>query len=238
VDQLLIFLTAIALLDSLNPTAISLQIFLLSRPNPIPLTIAFIVGVFLAYWGGGLAIALGFSRILHVFLNRFPWDIFANAIHSIQFLLGVVLLVVAYRMKVTSYQTKTPNLKSSLTPLRTLGIGIIATVSDLPTALPYIAAIERIIQSQANLLQIIGLLVFYNLIFVLPLLILLGIYVRLKSQAAAFMEKMSRYFFQIAPKLLKIFLLGLGVFLIAESIRYWLGYTAFQGFGQLGGIHL
>jgi cytochrome c biogenesis protein CcdA len=221
VSQLLIFITAIAILDSLNPTAISMQVVLLSTRNPIPRTLTFILGVFLTYWVGGLAIALGIGRIISDFLSRFRWDDFADVLYPVQFILGIILLIVAYRMKTTPYEPKNLDRHKSLTPLSTLGIGIIATASDLPTALPYLAAIERILKAQVDLSMLMGLLVFYNLIFILPLLLLLGIYIHLKSKAMKLMEKINRQFCRIAPKLIKGLLIVIGIFLIAESTRYW-----------------
>jgi cytochrome c biogenesis protein CcdA len=219
-SQLLIFITAIAILDSLNPTAISIQVILLSTRNAIPRTLAFILGVFLAYWVGGVAIALGLGQVISNFLSRFRWNDFADILYLVQFILGIILLTVAYRMKTTPYEPKSLDRNKSLTPFSAMGIGIIATASDLPTALPYLAAIERILKAQVDFSTLMGLLIFYNLVFILPLLILLGIYICLKSKAMKLMEKINWQFCRLAPKLIKGLLIIIGVFLIAESTRY------------------
>jgi Sap, sulfolipid-1-addressing protein len=57
-------LIAIAALDSLNPTAIALQVYLLSTPRPVPRSIAFIVGIFSAYWTSGLLVTLGLDNLI------------------------------------------------------------------------------------------------------------------------------------------------------------------------------
>jgi hypothetical protein len=61
---LLASLVAIAALDSLNPTAITLQIYLLSTPQPIGRSIAFILGVFLTYCTGALWDFLGLIKLV------------------------------------------------------------------------------------------------------------------------------------------------------------------------------
>jgi cytochrome c biogenesis protein CcdA len=58
-------------------------------------------------------------------------------------------------------------------------LGATVTVMELPTALPYFAAIALLINLQLSVPQWLPLLVFYNIIFILPPLLLLGIRVGL-----------------------------------------------------------
>ncbi|BAU13654.1 hypothetical protein LEP3755_41940 [Leptolyngbya sp. NIES-3755] len=68
--ELLGTLAAIALLDSINPNAMTVQIYLLSTPKPIPRSIAFIFGDFLAAWLSGMLIALGVMQFVSNFSDR------------------------------------------------------------------------------------------------------------------------------------------------------------------------
>jgi len=50
-----------AALDSINPNAMAVQIYLLSTPSPVVRSIAFIVGDFAAAWVAGL-ISIGNNK--------------------------------------------------------------------------------------------------------------------------------------------------------------------------------
>ncbi|MGG6268661.1 GAP family protein [Leptolyngbya sp. AN03gr2] len=68
--ELLGTLAAIALLDSINPNAMAVQIYLLTTPRPIPRSIAFIFGDFLAAWIAGMLIALDIMQFISNFSDR------------------------------------------------------------------------------------------------------------------------------------------------------------------------
>lgn len=78
----------------------------------------------------------------------------------------------------------TINRPKGLKPINTFLLGVSVTFLEAPTALPYIVAIERLTQSKLNLLQFISILVFYNIIFILPLLALLLIYITYQKRAS------------------------------------------------------
>jgi len=74
VNTLIAPLVAIAVLDSLNPTATTMQVYLLSTPKPILRSVIFILGVFLAYWTAVLLIVLGFGRGITTLMSLVPFS--------------------------------------------------------------------------------------------------------------------------------------------------------------------
>ena len=62
--SLLGYIVAIAAVDSLNPTATALQIYLLTTPKPVGRSIALISGIFVAYWTVGLLATVGLARLI------------------------------------------------------------------------------------------------------------------------------------------------------------------------------
>ncbi len=77
-QSLLFSLVAIALLDSLNPNGIALQIYLLSTPRPIKRSLAFALGEYVAAIGAGIVLWLSFGQLgasfqqfLHQWLGQF-----------------------------------------------------------------------------------------------------------------------------------------------------------------------
>jgi hypothetical protein len=84
---LLSYLVAIAAIDSLNPTATAFQVYLLTTPKPVVRSIAFITGIFLAYWTVGLLTTLGFARLIKLVLTTHREWVFV-----IQLILSIALL--------------------------------------------------------------------------------------------------------------------------------------------------
>jgi cytochrome c biogenesis protein CcdA len=216
---LLISLVAVAALDSLNPTAIALQVYLLSTPKPIARSLSFILGVFLTYWTAGLFAILGLRTLVISVISNANISFPEPYVYTIQFLIGLALLIAGFSFKPSSQgdQGKRPK---KLTLSRTFLLGMAVTLFDFPTALPYLAAIEQIARAKLDLFSIMGVLGVYNLVFVFPQIMLLGIYVLFHQQSAALLHRINRSIAIWSPKILRTLLLGLGILLILDSIAY------------------
>jgi cytochrome c biogenesis protein CcdA len=222
--NLLVSLVAIAALDSLNPTAIALQIYLLSTPKPIPRSISFMVGVFLAYWTAGLSIVLGASKLMATVIGDVDFSVPEPHIYTIQFLIGFVLSIAGFSLK-TSTQTDREKRPKILTLNRTFLLGMTMTILEFPTALPYLAAIEQIARAKLDLLTIASILGLYNLVFILPLILLVWIYVLFHQQSATLLPRINRSIAIWSPKILRALLVGLGILLIIDSLAYSVGHS-------------
>jgi cytochrome c biogenesis protein CcdA len=216
---LLISLMAIAALDSLNPTAIALQIYLLSIPKPIGRSIAFIVGVFSAYWTSGLLVILGLRKLIITAISNADFSFSEPHLYTIQFLIGLVLLIAGVRLK-TSTATDREKHPKKLTPNRTFLLGMAMTIVEFPTALPYLAAIEQIARAKLDLFTIMGFLGLYNLVFVSPLIMIVIIYIIFQQQSATLLHHINRSIAIWAPKILRFLMLVLGFLLISDSLAY------------------
>ena len=222
--NLLVSLVAIAALDSLNPTAVALQIYLLSIPKPIPRSIAFIAGVFLAYWTAGFLVILGASKLMATVVGDAGFSLPEPHIYTIQFLIGLALSIVGFRLN-TSTPAGRGKRPKNLTLNRTFLLGMAMTILEFPTALPYLAAIEQIARAKLDLLTIMSILGLYNLVFVLPLIILVCIYVLFHQQSAILLPRINRAIAIWSPKILRALLLGLGTLLIVDSLAYSFGHS-------------
>ena len=96
---------------------------------------------------------------------------------------------------------------------------------EAPTALPYLAAIEQITREDLQLLELLGVLAFYNLIFVFPLIVLLGMYLVLRNSAATLLNNIHQSVTKWFPKIMCVILIVLGFVLIADCIAHILGYS-------------
>lgn len=220
--SLFLYLVMIAALDSLNPTTTAVQIYLLTTPNPVARSGSFIAGVFLTYWAAGAGVALGVSQ-LELSLPNLPESLF----YMIQLIIGVVLVMVGWNLNKFSTSSKEVKRPFRLTIVHTFLFGSVATLWDFPTALPYLAAIERIVRSQFDTLTTISILAVYNLIFVLPLIVLLGIYISLGEQSIDLIHAIQRSMQKWGHKILRMLLVGLGLLLIADCIAYSFDHPIF-----------
>ncbi|NJK51759.1 MAG: hypothetical protein HC936_01355 [Leptolyngbyaceae cyanobacterium SU_3_3] len=212
--SLLGYLVAIAAVDSLNPTATALQVYLLTTPKPVGRSISFITGIFVAYWTVGLLATLGLARFIQwVFETHSEW------MSLIQCILGMALLYVGWILNSSSkaYQPL-KNKPNSLQPIHTFFLGMSVTLLEAPTAFPYIAAIERIAQAKLSLSDLAELLSLYNLVFVMPLIGLLGIYVTFQSRSTELLQRINQAITKWSPKILRVLLLVTGSVLLASGI--------------------
>lgn len=216
---LLSYLVAIAAIDSLNPTATAFQVYLLTTPKPVARSIAFIAGIFLTYWIVDLLATLGFAKLISlVFTSHRQW------VYAVQSILSVALLYTGCTLKSSSNSNQLiKNKPRSLQPIHTFLLGTSVTLLEAPTALPYLAAIERIAQAKLNLLDLAEFLGIYNLIFVMPLIGLLGIYIAFQGRSAELLKRINQAITSWSPKILRILLLATGTFLLADCIAFLLG---------------
>lgn len=219
--SLLTYLVAIAALDSFNPTTTAIQIYLLSTPKPIARSTAFIAGVCVTYWAAGLAVVLG-AKQLTISFPTLP----NSLTYLLQLVIGVVLLVVGWKLAPSSGSQKL-NQPVRLTIVQAFLFGGAATLWDLPTALPYLAAIERIVQSRLDIFTTASVLALYNVIFVLPLMILLGIRLFLAEKSNTLIHAINRSMQQWGRRILQILLMGLGVILIVNCVAFFLNHPMF-----------
>jgi cytochrome c biogenesis protein CcdA len=166
--RLLVLVVSIALGDSLNPSTVAPALYLATSERPGRRLAGFIFGVFGATLLGGLLIMLGPGELV---LGLIP-DPSARTKAILELVAGAVLLVAgaflwARRRTLAERELPTERGRGGGSSLA-LGAGIAAI--ELPTALPYFAAIALITGSGFSLPVRVAVLVVYNVAFVLPLI--------------------------------------------------------------------
>jgi hypothetical protein len=167
---LLALVVAIAAADSLNPSTLAPALYLAIGPHGRRDVATFMLGVFAVSLVGGLALTFGPGQ---AFLTRVSKPS-AHTVHLIELVAGgaalpaaAVLWRVRVRVAARLAGAKEPSGRSAWL----VGAGIMAV--ELPTAVPYLAAIAAIVESgRADMTQIVLVLV-YNVVFVAPLIVLL-----------------------------------------------------------------
>jgi cytochrome c biogenesis protein CcdA len=168
---LIALVVSIGAADALNPSTLAPALFFAVGPRGRRDVAGFTFGIFAVSLAGGLALAFGPGQVLLTRVSK-PSP---HTVHLIELVAGGVALPVAAvlwhaRAHFAARLARTqPSGRSALL----LGAGIMAV--ELPTAVPYFAAIAAIVESGHSDSTQIVLLLLYNAAFVAPLVLLLVI---------------------------------------------------------------
>lgn len=162
----------IGLLDSANPATFVPALYLAAGPNGVKSVAGFIAGFAATNLALGVALALGPGEAI----KRHVPHAGVHAKHVIELGLGGLLLVVAaalwWQRTRVSHQVASGTKHLDRNAVL-LGAGI--AVVEIPTALPYFAAIAVVVGSGVRPTLQVLLLAVFNLVFLLPVLVLLGL---------------------------------------------------------------
>jgi hypothetical protein len=190
----------------INPSAIVVTLYLLSRPAAGPRVAVYIAAIFLTYFTAGLLALLGIDAFVS-FLPSAGDLVDSLPGLAVQAAIGLALLAYSLRGSndagVAHAAAADPAAVATAIPAasaRTYAalalLGVTVTVMELPTALPYFDAIAVITNDGLSIAQWLPLLVGYNVIFVLPpIALLLGhlfVEQQIRQRYAGFKERLER----------------------------------------------
>ncbi len=227
--RLIGLVVSIGLADSLNPTTIAPALYLASGERARARLIQFTLGVLVVYFVGGALIALGPGQLL---LSLVPKPD-AEDRHVIEIVVGAAMLIASallWRNRERLAQRKIPEAPRQGKSSAWLGATI--TAIELPTAFPYFAAIAAIVGSGLGPARQLGLLVLFNLCFILPLVVMVITLWVAGDRASALLGSVREYMHRRWPVIVSVLLLLAGIFVIL------LGATALGSnrHGRLGRI--
>ena len=166
---MLLGLLALAVVDSINPSAIVVTLYLLSRERATAQVVVYIVAIFLTYLTMGSVMMLGVDAVLPLLTTTASGRLGL----IVQGLVGLALLTYAIRAPATTTAVSHTQPRASTFAALAL-LGITVTTMELPTAVPYLGAIALLTSANLPVAQWLPLLVLYNVIFVLPPILLLA----------------------------------------------------------------
>src|ERR1700730_1629716 len=201
--------------DALNPSTLAPALFFAVGPHGRRVVAGFALGVFAVSLAGGLALTFGPGQALLTRVSK-PSP---HTVHLIELVAGAALLPAAALLWHARARVAARLARSSQTGERSawlLGAGIMAV--ELPTAVPYFAAIAAIVESGHSDTTQILLLLLFNAAFIAPLILLLVILTltgaRGAQSAARARVRLARWAPRIAPAALfvaSVVLITLGV---------------------------
>jgi cytochrome c biogenesis protein CcdA len=214
--RLLGIVISIGLADSMNPSTIAPALLLASGQEPREHVARFTLGVFVVYFVGGVAIALGPGQLILSLVPRPD----RNATAALEVAAGVVMLVVGAllwhhrdRLRRWELPDASPGSRSSAL------LGATITAIELPTAFPYFGAIAAIVGSGSGPIRQVILLLIFNVCFILPLLAILAVLEFAGERAQAVLGAGRRFLQRYWPVLLAV------VAVLAGGLAIALGAT-------------
>lgn len=219
----LLSLLGLALLDSLNPSALAVTIYLLLRGTPYAAKVlTYVVAVFASYLGIGVLLMLGLGSV---------WGyVDGPGAYAVQGVAGALLLgysLLAPDKPRGERKVRAPR-SVGLPAVFLLGGGI--TVVEFSTAFPYLGALAILANADLDAALWLPILAAYNAIFVLPPLLLLAAYGAFGSRLTERFERL-RERFEGGSRGALLWVAGIaGFLLLADSLAF------FDFFGLLGDV--
>ncbi len=161
-------LLALALVDSINPSAIVVTLHLLSGGRGSAHIVVYVAAIFLSYLTLGVMMMSGVDALLPSLGTMGS----SRLGFIVQGVIGLVMLLYAIRAPTTAKAA--PRVEPSASSYAALALlGVTVTTMELPTAVPYFGAIALLTTADLPMARWLPLLVLYNSIFVLPPVLLL-----------------------------------------------------------------
>jgi cytochrome c biogenesis protein CcdA len=176
----LLGLLALALVDSINPSAIVVTLYLLTRERVLAQVGLYVVAIFLTYLTLGVVMMLGIDALL----PRLQIAGDSRLGFIVQGLIGGAMLLYALRAPATARSAPAREPKARTFAAMAL-LGVTVTAMELPTAMPYFGAIALLTSADLPMGQWLPLLIIYNAIFVLPPVLLLAAHIAFGQRLGA-----------------------------------------------------
>ena len=225
---LLLLLTPIALIDStsLVPMAIVPMLVMLGGRRPFLTAMTFIAAVFVSYVACGILIVFGLSAFVdgaahwakNYWSNPYVIEIY------VQIVAGFLILIFAVKVGEKSTPKGQKQAPAEMSPWSAFTFGAILTVGGIWGALPYFAAIAEIEQAELSMLDSVVALVYYNIVFALPLIAIVVVRQVAGERSDTFFAKLRDFFTKWTKRLVVSGLMLLGILLFLDGIGWLLGW--------------
>ena len=212
--ELIAILTPILLVDVLNAVLLAAMIFVAGSSRPVANSSALLLGHTIAYMLVGIVALFGVEKLMARLANPQPVDFL------FELLLGLACLYGAFASR-GGGASEEHNPGGELSPIRCLAYGGVINLLGAPFALPYIAAINQILQADLGLDGSLGVLLVYNLAYALPFALVPVLVALMGDDARPLLEKFNAWIARGADLLMPWLMLALGLYLLADGITYF-----------------
>ncbi|WP_258178059.1 GAP family protein [Bacillus paranthracis] len=204
------------MLDTLSPTTIGVTIYLLltDKERLTKRLFVYLLTVAGFYFAVGVSLMLGLD-----FLFKFISSLFQNRIVSWSFFIIDIILFIASFYIPPKKNSEIPSPKSK-SIFSMIALGFTTTLIEVGTAFPYFAAIGILTTSNLSLIQWSSILAGYNLIMVLPSLLLFLFYLLFGRWMQKPLERLRMKIANSTGSALSWIMCIVGFLLILNSLDY------------------
>jgi len=215
---LILLVVSVGLADALNPSTLAPALVLATQRDATKRLVAFTCGVFAVSLAGGLVLVAGPGEVIvDVLPHPRP-----EVKHIAEVAGGILLVVLGYAAWIGRARLARRLEGSSREPgggRGALVAGAAIMAVELPTALPYFAAIAAVLAATSAFLGRAMLVLLYNVAFVAPLLALIAVRKLAGENAQARIDALGRWMRERGPVLLAALLATAGLVLIGFGVR-------------------
>lgn len=135
------------------------------------------------------------------------------------------MVLFGYRLSRVTRQHQPDNASSMLmTPIGAFSVAAGLTITKLPGALLYFAAIDQILRADPTVPGIVTALLYYHLIFLFPLMLIVLARRLFGTRTDPILAAVSRFFKRRGKRLMFFGYLGLGMVLVVDALGWFLGF--------------
>jgi cytochrome c biogenesis protein CcdA len=207
-------LLPILLSDVIHPVLFAFMVYAAGSSRPVLASSAMLLGHTLAYFAGGIVLALGLERISERLSNPQIIDF------VIELVLGTVLLWLALHTRKDT--GKRPEQDTpEFSPWAAFIFGAIVNVIGIPFAVPYFAAIDQFLKADLDTGGVLFALLAYNLAYALPFLTVPVLTAAMGENSKPVLAKVNASMERISDLLMPLLLGLVGLALLADSVSFF-----------------
>ena len=228
--ELLLTLTTISLLDSMSAVPIALipLAIILNGRTPITGALSFISGGFIVYFIFGLLILMGLDNLIDKYAEQFILYMKSepDCVELVmQIIIGFIMIYFAWQFsRKAPQESSTRSYESDITPVQAFILSASINIIGMWGALPYFAAMAQILKADLETASMVWILVYYNLVFALPLIGFIVLRIIMGQKATVLLGKMTDFFSHWGKQIIVLSLYLLGTLLIADGVGWFTGY--------------
>jgi len=214
--EILLLIGGLALLDTLSPATLGVTVYLLltDKDKLTKRLLVYLLTVAGFYFAVGVSLMLGL-----VFLFEIISGVFQNRIVSwIVFIIGTILLIASFYVP-TKKNSDLPSPKSK-SILSIVALGFTTSLIEVGTAFPYFAAIGIMTTSNLSWMEWSSILAGYNVIMVMPSLLLFLFYLIFGRRMQKPLKKLRVKIANNTGSALSWIMCIVGIILIFNSLDY------------------
>lgn len=196
----------------------------LARPRGLIRAIAFVAGVFVTYTTIGVLAVFGLDAVFARLTAEFTRVIkHPNTLDFVlQIAIGLALLIIGQKMA-SARRAKKKEPPADVTPWRAFVFAAGLVVVGAPGALPYFAAIDQVLRADLQVLPSVVAILFYNLVFVAPLVAIILLRVLLGRRADGALAAVNRFMEKWGRRIIMFLLIVLGLILVVDGVGWFVG---------------